>query len=213
MTLETATTIADQIIEWDSSINVIFSGRSEPTLHKQFDKLANVFLERGINLYLITNGAKLNRYVETALEFKRVALDVYSDDRNDFDSVYNEYHTLPFKHLLLEQVTSNGQRIISWDSHYPQEFKKPKPLVLENRAGSLNVVIPSKKKCNRLLWTTVINWNGDYNLCCDDWTPHVLGNIHDQQLKDFWYNNKKLNQYRQALLDKKPLSPCNVCSR
>jgi len=68
--------------------------------------------------------------------------------------------------------------------------------------------------CHKPFEVVYINWNGDYNLCCDVWKDiEVLSNIFDEPIKDYTTKNKRLNEYRSTLIKgKRSMSPCNECN-
>ena len=62
-----------------------------------------------------------------------------------------------------------------------------------------------------------IDFDGNYQMCCNDWTYQVkIGNVHERSLIDMYVNDPKLNRIRWALINGrrdviKPCSECNDC--
>ena len=211
MTLETAEIIADQVSMIDRPIEVILSGRGEPTLHNQFGELVELFLDRDIDLIMFTNGKRLDRYYDLVTDFKRLSYDVYSENEEDFYSAIEKTNHLKCRRSIV-QKTEDGKIINRFEkgeihSNLDQEF-------VENRAGAIKDGFNFKYKgnCPWLRHVVFIDWNGNYNLCCKDWTPTIMGNVRDESLLDYYNKNTKLKEYQQGISSGKRLSPCDVCT-
>ena len=59
-----------------------------------------------------------------------------------------------------------------------------------------------------------IDWNGDYKLCCEDWKDHItLGNIKNENIKQYVEENTRLSSFRKMLIQgRRDLAPCSSCS-
>ena len=63
-------------IEYKGLVSI--TGRGEPTLHPEFDKLSDIFLkDRTYKLKINTNGARVNKYIETIQKYDIVNMNFY----------------------------------------------------------------------------------------------------------------------------------------
>lgn len=89
-----------------------------------------------------------------------------------------------------------------------------------NRGGSVKnkEIVSQKLWRNNSCWLpfrqVLVNPNGDFRLCCSIRDEVLLGNIYNEDLVDYFYNNEKLKFYRNNLLkgDRTLLVPCKDCS-
>ena len=68
--------------------------------------------------------------------------------------------------------------------------------------------------CHKPFEVVYIDYQGNYNLCCDVWhNIEVLENIYTQPIKEYTTKNKRLMEYRKNLMEgKRSLKPCNACN-
>lgn len=86
-------------------------------------------------------------------------------------------------------------------------------LEIENRGGSIDIKkydkISKTKHCNRILGPIIL-YNGDVDLCCQDYfRRHTFGNIMEKSITDIWYSEKYKKVRKDLLIDKKPVF--NIC--
>lgn len=66
--------------------------------------------------------------------------------------------------------------------------------------------------CDHVMNTITVRWNGDIVPCCYDLTSKVvLGNIHDNNLRNIW-NNEEYLRLRMSIHNKKFYPLCNECN-
>lgn len=217
ISLETARIIRSQLDDLDWTGSVVFAGRGEPTLTKDFDKILDIFLDGNPSWFVkvTTNGKRLDSLSRFFNNSKiHFGFDCYTTDRNEFERLRQQY----VKYFNI---------FIAWKPDIGEKFDHPfyetieKMAHMSNRAGFLAGDKPEKSDdpiqgCQKLTWNMYINWNGDYNLCCDDWTPLVLGNIFDEPIAQFFEHNETLNRYRkQHFLEnsREGLPACQNCTR
>ena len=209
MSLDTAELIADQVAMLPFTPDVIFSGRCEPTLHEKFGELAELFLERDLNIILFTNGKRLDRYMDIIDRFKRLSYDVYSNDIEDYHAAIEQTNHMKVDRQI-SQKSDDGIFLRKWSKGVSKELQKS---FVDNRAGSIsNQPFHMGKRCTWLDSVVFIDWNGDYNLCCQDWTPTVMGNVYKESLFDYFQYNKNLKAYQEGIKSGNRLSPCDVCT-
>lgn len=183
---------------------VSITGRGEPTLAKNIKYILSTLLENDpkYHCYMYTNGKKLYELREFIPLFWKVYVDVYDTGHEEYNHVralYSEYSNVEVLHK-----PDNG-------SGY-QAFK-----MMSNRGG----VLPhdseaAQHACAFIFQKLFINWNGDYNLCCDDWAKQIkMSNIFDQDLLDYVNNNPLLKKYRlnHILGTRSCLDICKTCDR
>jgi len=59
MSLDTVELIVQQVIEFNKNLIFTISGRGEPTLHPEFDKIIDIIKNNGFIIQLFTNGTDL----------------------------------------------------------------------------------------------------------------------------------------------------------
>lgn len=216
MSLDTAKEIRKQIDEMEFSQSIIFAGRGEPTLTKDFDKLLDIFLENNpaYHIKVTTNGKRLDS-LERFFNNSKVhfGLDCYSTDREEFLRLTDKY-------MNCMNIFVAWKPDIGLPYTDPAYDKYPMFGNLSNRAGALEGTAKAPDQtihsCHKLIWNMYIDWNGNYNLCCDDWTPLVLGNIFEETIYEFIETNETLSRYRRQHFmnnSRVGLPGCENCTR
>lgn len=215
MTMETVKLIISQLdqIPQLEVINIV--GRGEPTLHKNFGELIQEFLnyrdtyKSNLQIVTHTNGTKLKKYELQAKRLDSIRFSIYDETKESLDQLKNEYE--------------NWSNIVFLDRRTINRDKGS----FTNRAGSVftkethtNSTFNSKYLKYRLIChmpfeRIYVDWNGNYNLCCDDWADiQILGNIYTESLYDYINNNFELKKYQEMLLNgRREISPCISCNR
>lgn len=86
-----------------------------------------------------------------------------------------------------------------------------------NRAGSIKsysgFVTENKKSCTLPLFSSVIGFDGEVRLCCNDALGQIkLGNIKNENLYDI-LNGKEMKKLRnKILINKEEVFPCDICN-
>ena len=82
-----------------------------------------------------------------------------------------------------------------------------------NRAGHFsNVRVNSP--CWHPMRQIFIDYNGYYQMCCNDWTHQIkIGHVLKRGLIDMYLNDPKLNRIRWSLInnERERIKPCSVC--
>lgn len=177
------------------------SGTGEGTTHKDFAAIVKLIAENRhyTNLQLITNGAKLYKHRELIPLFNRIRYNIYSDDKNKT------------KDLLLKEVAKHGHVELVYIDNTVQ-YTEVKDF--SDRAGLLGgeVKKPKYNYCRKLFRKMMINADGSYLLCCDDWNRNIFGSIYEQSFESYLLSDT-LRKARQDVLDgTRTMAPCNTCS-
>lgn len=230
MSLDTAEVIAKQLSQIDGFIDLgefKITGRGEPTLHPEFDKIIEIFWSYGLkNMILYSNGARLDRYKESLAKLDWLRWDVYSDDEEDFLEAVSKIKTYKSKNKWVYMKPDNkdeGGIIRHKWVNGKISFNMNQPFV-DNRGGTIGTnqyenlyefkdeMFKTGDRCGHVHRAVYIDWNGNYNLCWINWDPKSLGNIHDENIISYYKNNKFLNAYKNGIRNRAPLSPCDVCT-
>ena len=94
-------------------------------------------------------------------------------------------------------------------------------LVLNNRGGAVDLkqigikrdtVFPLKRACNYPLFKIFVNYNGDYQICSNDWNKKkIVGNAHSSTIDEVWYSSE-FKKIRKDLMNKnRNIDPCKTC--
>jgi MoaA/NifB/PqqE/SkfB family radical SAM enzyme len=221
MSLDTAREIKNQLDNLHFKGKVIFAGRGEPTLTKNFDEILDIFLENAPNyrVQVTTNGKKIDALKKFFNDARvRFSYDIYTPDESEANCIikkYNEYSNIrlirkPDYGLNFDQFTKgNGVRRGLTGSKEG----------MTNRGGFLGENTFDEfedNTCAKLVYNMYIDWNGNYNLCCDDWNPLILGNIFEENIEEFINYNENLNGYRKKHFcenSREGLPACQTCNR
>lgn len=226
MSLETAQKIRNNLDAINYTRKIIFAGRGEPTLTKNFVEILKIFTENNpkFRIQITTNGKRLDK-LEEFFNHPKVFFhyDVYDTDENVFIEETERYASV--KNIRFLWRPDDGR---TYETHSRASAKGLKVLRHEsrgsstqgftNRGGALgdNKFTIIDKGCAKLIYNMFIDWNGNYNLCCDDWNPLVLGNIFEESIEDFINHNETLSYYRKQHFcnnSRDGLPACQTCNR
>lgn len=213
MSAETLKKIVESVndfVEYAGS-NITFSitGRGEPSLHNNYRELLNYVItnkNEKVKILVNTNGYKFDQYLDLYEKIERVSLNVY------YNHTVEEYENL-------KKIYSNNKNITVCLRHIgneitPQVQRQP----YNNRAGTIEneitIINLEDNYCHKPFTNIFIDWNGDYNLCCNDWGEKiVLGNIANESIIDYYTKNAELDFYKQMLKSNmRSIEPCASCN-
>lgn len=211
MSVETCNKIREHLDDCNYDKMVSITGRGEPTLTNNFNKILDVLLtdDAKYRCYMYTNGKNLHLYEDYIHKFWKIYLDVYVDDVSYYKHQVEKYNQYNNVQVLFKP--DKGVNYIECNNSINTKFS--------NRGGFLktkNKPITVDHPCAFLFQKMFINWNGDYNLCCDDWEEQiVMSNIMDQSIHEYVNHNEKLNMYREQHFNnnRNILSVCKSCDR
>lgn len=211
MTRETFDLIVESSLEWiektGTGIRFSITGRGEPALAKNYeymlDRVVQVYRENKKFLPMVnTNGTEFEKYLEY---YKQLYLLLYNFY---YKKTWEEYTETK------ERFGDHKNFIMNWR----HEDKEQPSLYYNNRAGSIENSLtdrdPETNYCHKPFSNLFIDWNGDYNLCCNDWYyKEVLGNIHDQSIYNYYFRNSNLRFYKSMLMNnERNFQPCLTCN-
>jgi len=196
MSLDTLDVIVEHAKEL-KGVSFHISGRGEPTLHPRFSDVLDKLSD--FKVKLSTNGNRVDRYLDKINELHKVDYSIYDESKLTPQEAVNKY-----------------------DFHIVDKRTSAKNLY-HNRAGAIeNRLTQSNPRhpkyglfCEKPFCVVYINYNGDYNLCCNEWfNPTVLENVHTQTIKEYLSENSLLKSFQKDLLEgKRERSPCKGCNK
>ena len=101
----------------------------------------------------------------------------------------------------------------NYDFYVPPKVNSRAGTVPEEIVGVVDITDLRYNYCDKIFDWLYVDWQGNYNLCCNDWDPVVvLGNVHETSLLEHDRNNPELQEYRMYLrTGNRVLTPCDKC--
>lgn len=191
--------VAEQVfIQTDPYTTFIsMAGRGEPLLGKHLYEICELAKKHKRHMRIITNGDTLDKHIDELdkifnLKYPRqraiIQVNCYDGpkQKTEWSETYREFKAITFddKHQTAK----------------PQEWEWGTDIT--NRGGFMwqtERLEFLKKPCFFLWYKTFIDYNGNVNLCCHDWT-HMrnFGNIMEKPFSEIW-EGEELNEYRKIL--------------
>jgi len=197
MSLETIDLIVEQIKDLEHQPIIHLSGRGEPTLHPQFGEILDKLSH--LKVKLSTNGNRVDRYLDQINRLHKVDYSIYDESKLSPEEALQKYNF----HIVDKRTKLNNS--------------------YNNRAGSVENKFTHNDPhhpvlglfCEKPFTVIYINYNGDYNLCCNEWfNPTILENVYSQPLNTYIKQNEKLKQFQQDLAKgQRSYSPCKSCNK
>lgn len=180
-----------QYLNYEGIVSI--SGYGEPLLHPFIGSLIKTFTSRNISTRLITNGdrilnGKITKEEIDSWNLLSIKIDCY-DGQEDVDKI---------NYILKDLKTI--KRISKGPEH------------TTNRAGYL-FKEKINMKCYQPLMKTMIDWNGDVYICCEDWSKeHSFGTIEHKNFNHIWMS-KELTLVRKQLMEgRREFPSCINCN-
>ena len=181
-------------------------GYGEPLLHKDYIKIINKLSEIG-PVEIITNGDVINN--------KSLKKIYESNASRLLISLYDGPEQLEKFTTMIKENDVPDDLVIRRDRWYSDKIDVG--VKLTNRTGTINIGnqpdVKINKKCYYTAYQVLIDWNGDFFLCPQDWQRRMsMGNIMQKSFFNIW-NGKLLSKYRKKLINgDRSLNPCNKCN-
>lgn len=239
MSLETIEIILRELRSINFNGRFELAGRGESTLHKQFSTIVDMVTEqpRKWKVALTTNGYKIDEWWDSSVGMKLDELILNSyESKQEYDERREKYVKLPSGGTVYHYYKQDGFSVeqINNMPGYKENGKMWKH-AFNNRAGyfknqdrrnaELNypdiVTMPNGQKikisespCWHPMRQIFIDFDGNYQMCCNDWSSQIkIGNVHERSLIDMYINDPKINRIRWRLLnkDRTQILPCARC--
>ncbi len=208
MSLDTLDVILASIKDLNQDITIQLAGRGEPTLHNKFGKILERLLEfreetPGFRIEMNTNGARMKRYKKLMDQIDRVTYNIYPESKVKYEDAAEKYNADNW--LVKDKVRPDERKWKTRAGYIP---------ITEINTQSFDPVPRYGKLCHKPFEVVYINYNGDYNLCCDVWKDiETLGNVRTEPIKVYYASNKRLLEYRGHLLKgERKIDPCKDCN-
>lgn len=209
----------DKFLSDMSSINysgkILYSGFSEPLLHKELDRFIELTKRRlpESRVEIVSNGDLL-----TSERLKRLfsaGLDTISI------SLYDGPHQIEHFNGMIASLNLTESQVVLRRRYYQDGDYG---LIISNRGGLLDsnkfraegeekvTELPLKSVCYYPFYMTKLTSDGDVLICSHDWQKRfVVGSIKDSSLFSLW-RSEKLNQLKLSLSQgNRNIAPCNTC--
>ena len=198
MDLDLLEKITTDLINANYRGQLSFTGKGESTLHPQFDECFKILhrKDRTYSTNLTTNGRKLNVIWDKWVKhFDRSVINTYTN--------VEEYKDRLKKYRYQE----NGLKVQHWykpDRLSMKKLDKDFLFFVNNRAGLIATdhKINLNTPCLHPFTNLFINFDGEYQLCCNDWQVlKSFGNVRNENIVDIYMNNHEMNHTRYQLLN------------
>jgi sulfatase maturation enzyme AslB (radical SAM superfamily) len=221
MSMETIDIVLRELRSINFKGVIELAGRGESAMHKNFKGIVEALTpdDKTWELRLTTNGYRIEKWWHNlADKFDSIILNTYTDEK-EFEERKVEYAATPRGILVEHHFKPDGLSVEEINKLPPHEdtvtgvkFK----YAFNNRAGWFSNDMISEP-CWHPMRQIFIDFDGNYQMCCNDWTYQIkIGNIHERSLIDMYINDPKLNRIRWALINGrrdliKPCAECNDC--
>jgi len=208
MSLDLVRKLVDEIEASDWWGDIHITGFGEPHTHPHLLEIVEI-LKSSDKLYveITTNGDRLiDKEPDLAMNLWGVGLDMLTVDCYDGEPQYNG------RLAVMETLNEHG----NWRLRKHYDTGDAQELILQygfnNRSGILggNGV---QGQCYLPFYKAFIDWNGDVNLCCNDWHRRggSMGNCYDNTFAMAW-NGERLRKIRQGLAKGERKGVCADCN-
>jgi MoaA/NifB/PqqE/SkfB family radical SAM enzyme len=215
------------------------AGRGESTLHKKFEQIVDMITQgpRKWKVRLTTNGYRIDEWWNSPVAEKLDELYLNSyESKEEYLERQKLYPMLPNGGIVRHYYKQDGFTIDeinnmpsyieggkSWKhafnnraGYFKNQDRRNKDLNytnLEQKENGNNYKV-SESSCWHPMRQIFIDYEGNYQMCCNDWSYQIkIGNVHERSLIDMYVNDPKLNRIRWFLLNKQrdPILPCAKC--
>lgn len=186
---------------------ILFCGFSEPLLYKYIDGVIeqSKMLLPDSPVHLVTNTDRLTK--DTVTRLFDCGLDLL------ICSVYDSPSQVDELTLLFNDCGIDSSQYF-FQHYYKSEEEQFGFAGFSSRAGYLFKHETISKPCNMPFYSILVDWNGDFLLCCHDWKKSVkLGNVTNSNIKKVWLEHPELLKFRANLSKgNRQDYPCRDCN-
>ena len=196
----------DELEVMGFSGTLMWSGYGEPLLAKNLTKVLSLVGGR-FRTEVTTNGdalrpKKVKELFDAGLDYLVVSLYDGPEQIDEFHKMFKEASIERDRYLLRE-------RWFSADDDFGVK--------LTNRTGTVTVGdqpdIDLSKKCFYPHYSCMIDWNGDFFLCPQDWNRRrKWGNVFIQGFDGVWFSKELTSARRRLAKGDRSASPCSLCN-
>lgn len=196
MPLETIQKVTDELIEAKWSGYLSFTGRGESTLHEDFEKAFNILNrpDRTYRSHMTHNGVQTKKYWKYLKKLDDCTINTYSTI-DAFNRNKELYSLLDNGQKVTMHFKPDGQ---SFEDLFTKYRFKP-----NNRAGLIasDKNVYDNTPCVHPIKNIFINFDGSYELCCNDWNHKTtVDNVNQKNILEIYLTNARLNRTALKLL-------------
>ena len=198
--------LTTEIIQTGWYGDVHITGFGEPHTHPHLLEIVQILRTAPVYIEITTNGDRLiDSDLNYTKELFRAGLDMLTVDCYDGEEQYKR------RQAEMLFLPGNGWRL---RKHY--DTGNAQELIAEygfnNRSGIMGGT-GVQNQCYLPFYKTMIDWNGDVVLCCNDWHRQAgnMGNILETSFAECW-NSEKLTAIRAELAKGSRRGACANCS-
>ncbi|MBI4256637.1 radical SAM/SPASM domain-containing protein [Candidatus Uhrbacteria bacterium] len=190
---------------------IVYSGYSEPLLHKELDKLVEEARQccTKAKIEIYTNGDFLNVDAIHNL-FKAGVSSIHV-------SLYDGPHQVEYFSRMREEAGVTDKQLVLRERYL---LDQGAGMHLSNRAGTIDfermnlkpLAQPLSKKCYLPFYMMMIDHTGEVFLCSHDWVKkYVVGDLNKETIIEVW-NGLRLKAARESLtVGDRGFGPCAKC--
>lgn len=208
MELDTVHSITQQLKQTDWFGDIHITGFGEPHTHPKLKQIIEILSDADVFIEVTTNGDRLiDSDIDYSLELFDAGLSMLTVDCYDGDEQYTQRE---HKMLNIFQNIHNYRLRNHYDDGNAQALIEQ--YGFNNRGGTMGGK-GIQNPCYLPFYKTMIDWNGDITLCCNDWHREAgnMGNILVDGFVNCW-NSNKLVWIRKQLAKGKRGGVCANCS-
>lgn len=218
ISLDTIRIVLDELKQINYRGAIELAGRGESTLHKQFNDIVEMLSPPNKTwlVRLTTNGHRINKWwPDVSPRLDEMILNSY-DSKKEYLERMEKYKQLPNGKLIEHHWKPDGmtiKEINKLPAHIDTVSGKRFVYSFNNRAGFFSDKV-TKSPCWHPMRQIFIDYNGNYQMCCNDWKYQIIiGNVHERSLLDMYVNDPKLNRIRHSLINgsRDAIKPCSMC--
>jgi len=198
MNIEYVKTLAQQLIDFSFQNIICMAGHGEPTCHPDFIEILNLLNStKAKHIEVISNGDNLiNSKVDIRdiLRFENVRLTLSAYSEQHYDIMYGLYSD--YDKVLIKKMYTKDD--LFWSNRGIFETENPH---IDNY-------------CYLVFYKLELGMNGNYNLCCQDWSGDMSTDISilDLSYIDAWYSLYKEERDKQLEYGSRVNSVCKRCN-
>lgn len=201
-----------ELAQFDYAGTVVFSGFSEPLLHRDLDGLVAMTkrLLPKTRLDVKSNGDKLT--VNRLRTLFAAGLDTLLISLYDGPHQESFFRRMGVEAGLTEDQLVLRNRYAGKEQRFNLNLSNRAGMMVSKELGLAIPVEPLKKPCYYAAYQIMIDYQGDILLCPHDWGKKlVLGNISRNSIIDIWVS-KRMHAIRKKLhTADRGFGPCAVC--
>lgn len=198
---------------------VILAGRGESSNHPQFAQILDRLLAPGrrYRTQVTTNGWKLEKWWPWYRRLDNLVLNTYTT-RADFEARAEKYPALDNNRPVEAYFKPDGLDIqqinVEPDFEHPTEKNVRLKHLFNHRGGLIAGSVPVKGPCIHPMSGLFINFTGELQMCCNDWSHQIgFGNVADENMFDIYEHHPRYAELSWAIVNGHRIAaaPCEAC--